>query len=124
MKTYTRIFITALAALLSTTLASAGEDGSKPKSFNVSKGGTIEVSTSRGDIHISPWDKNEVSVVIEGLDDEDLDKVKMTQNGNIVRVSYRSRWEDGSGHVRFAISVPSQFNLDMNTSGGDLEVKG
>jgi DUF4097 and DUF4098 domain-containing protein YvlB len=124
MKTYTRILIATLAALLATTLASAREDGSRSKSFSVSKGGTIEVSTSRGDINISPWDKNEVSVVIEGLDDEDFDKVKMTQNGNIVRVSYRSRWDDGSGHVRFAISVPSQFNLDMNTSGGDLEVKG
>ncbi|MGD0590838.1 MAG: DUF4097 family beta strand repeat-containing protein [Bacteroidota bacterium] len=124
MKTYTRILIATLAALLATTLASAREDGSRSKSFSVSKGGTIEVSTSRGDINISPWDKNEVSVVIEGLDDEDFDKVKMTQNGNIVRVSYRSRWDDGSGHVRFAISVPLQFNLDMNTSGGDLVVKG
>jgi DUF4097 and DUF4098 domain-containing protein YvlB len=99
MKTYTRILIATLAALLAMTLASAREDGNRSKSFSVSKGGTIEVSTSRGDINISPWDKNEVSVVIEGLD-------------------------DGSGHVRFAISVPSQFNLDMNTSGGDLEVKG
>jgi hypothetical protein len=124
MKTYTRILIAALAALLATTLASAREDGSRSKSFSVSKGGTIEVSTSKGDIRISPWEKNEVSVVVEGLDDEDLDNVKMTQSGNIVRVSYRSQWNDGSGHVRFAISVPSQFNLDMNTSGGDLEVKG
>ena len=124
MKTYTQILIAAFIALLTSTLASAGEEGSRSKSFSVSKGGTIEVSTSRGDICISPWEKNEVSVVIEGLDDEDLDNVKMAQNGNTVRVSYRSRWDDGSGHVRFTISVPSQFNLDMNTSGGDLEVKG
>ena len=124
MKMYTRILNDALVALLVTTLALAREEGSRSKSFSVSKGGTVEISTSRGDIRISPWEKNEVSVVIEGLDDEDLDNIKMTQNGNIVRVSYRSRWEDGSGHVRFAISVPSQFNLDMNTSGGDLEVKG
>jgi hypothetical protein len=124
MKTNMRILIVTLVALFITTLASAREDGSRSKSFSVSKGGTMEVSTSRGDIHISPWEKNEVSVVVEGLDDEDLDKVKMTQNGNVVRVSYRSRWNNGSGHVRFAISVPSQFNLDMNTSGGDLEVKG
>jgi hypothetical protein len=124
MKMYMRILIAALMALLSTTNASSSEDGNRSKSFNVSKGGTIEVSTSRGDIRISPWEKNEVSVVVEGLDDEDLDNVKMTQNGNTVRVSYRSRWDDGSGHVRFAISVPSQFNLDLNTSGGDLEVKG
>ena len=124
MKTNTQILITALVVLLTSTLALAGEEGSRSKSFSVSKGGTIEVSTSKGDIRISPWEKNEVSVVVEGLDDEDLDNVKMAQNGNTVRVSYRSRWDDGSGHVRFSISVPSQFNLDMNTSGGDLEVKG
>jgi Putative adhesin len=124
MKTYPRILIAAFAALLIATFTAAGEDGNRSKSFSVRKGGTMEVSTSKGDIRISPWEKNEVSVVIEGLDDEDLEKVKMTQNGNIVRVSYRSRWNDGSGHVLFAISVPSQFNLDMNTSGGDLEVKG
>jgi hypothetical protein len=124
MKTYTRILIATLAALFMMALASAGEEGSRSKSFSVSKGGTMEVSTSRGDIRISPWEKNEVSIAVEGLDDEELDKIKMTQNGNIVRISYRSRWDDGSGHVRFSISVPSQFNLDMNTSGGDLEVKG
>jgi hypothetical protein len=124
MKTYTRILIATLVALLASTLALASEEGSRSKSFSVSKGGTMEVSTSRGDIRISPWEKNEVSIVVEGLDDEDFDKVKMTQNGNIIRVSYRSRWNDGSGRVRFAISVPSQFNLDLNTSGGDLEVKG
>jgi hypothetical protein len=124
MKTYNRLLIAALVALLTTTLSLAGEEGSRSKSFKVSKGGMLEVSTSTGDIRITPWEKNEVSVVVDGLDEEDLDKVKMTQNGNTISVTYRSHWGDGSGHVRFDIQVPSQFNLDMNTSGGDLEVKG
>jgi len=71
----------------------------------------------QGDINISPWDKNEVSVVIEGLDDEDFDKVKMTQNGNIVRVSYRSRWDDGQD--MFVLLSLCRHNLiwTLNTSG-------
>jgi hypothetical protein len=124
MKTYTRILVATFMTLLTTTLALSGDDGNRSKSFGVSKGGTLEVTTSRGDIHISPWGKNEVSVVVEGLDDEDLDKVKMIQTGNNVRISYRSRWNDGSGHVRFAVSVPSQYNLEIHTSGGDLEIRG
>jgi DUF4097 and DUF4098 domain-containing protein YvlB len=124
MKTLTRILITALVALFAITFAIARQDGMRSKSFNATKGGTVEVNTSVGDIRISTWEKNEVYVTVEGLDDEDLEKVKMTQNGNVVRVSYRSHWDDGSGHARFDIKAPSQFNLDLHTSGGDLEVKG
>ncbi len=113
MKTYMRILAAAFAVLLAVTLTTAGEDGSRSNSFKVSKGGILEVSTSRGDIHVSTWEKNEVSFVVEGLDDEDLDKVKTNKTGNTVRISYRSRWNNGSGHVRFSISVPSQFNLDI-----------
>ncbi len=124
MKTLNRMLIAAIAALFTLTFVLASEEGSRSKSFNVSKGGTVEITTSVGDIRISTWEKNEVYVNIEGLDDEDIDQVKMSQNGNVVRVSYRTRWGDGSGHARFNVNVPSQFNLDLNTSGGNLELKG
>ncbi|MBN1397508.1 MAG: DUF4097 family beta strand repeat protein [Bacteroidetes bacterium] len=124
MKTYKQIVAAVFTVILIAAVTAADEYSSRTKSFSVGKGGTLEVSTSRGDIRVSTWGKNEVYVVIEGLDEEDLDKVKMTQNGNNIRVSYRSNWYSGSGHVSFSVSVPSQFNLDINTSGGDLEVRG
>jgi DUF4097 and DUF4098 domain-containing protein YvlB len=124
MKTYKRILIILAAVFTLTALAAAGEEGSKSKSFNVARGGTAEVSTSVGDIKISVWDKNEVYVRVEGLDDEGLDKVRMTQDGNTVRVMFRSSWYEGHNNVNFYLTVPPQFNLDLNTSGGDLEVKG
>lgn len=124
MKTCIRIFVISLIALSAVTFALAREEGVRSKSFNVSKGGTVEVSTGIGDVRVSTWEKNEVNVTVEGLDDEDLDRVKMTQEGNMVRVIYRSRWNDGSRNIRFDISVPTQFNLNLNTSGGDLLVKG
>jgi hypothetical protein len=126
MKPIIRILTVTLVTIMISFLAIAREEGVRSKTFNVTKGGTIEVSTSVGDIRISTWEKNEVDVTVEGLDDEDLKNVKMTQSGNVVRVSYRSRWSDwsGSGHIRFDINIPSQFNLDLSTSGGDLEVKG
>ena len=124
MKTFTRVLVAAIAALFAITLAMAREEAERSKSFNVSKGGTVEITTSVGDIRISTWEKNEVYVNVEGLDDEDISQVKMSQNGSVVRVSYRTRWDGGSEHVRFNVNVPSQFNLDLNTSGGDLEVRG
>jgi DUF4097 and DUF4098 domain-containing protein YvlB len=124
MKTLTQILLAAVMVPFFITSALCGDEGVRSKSFTVSKGGVFEITTSVGDIRISTWEKNEVYVNVEGLDDEDISQVKMTQNGNVVRVSYRTHWGDGSGHVRFNVNVPSQFNLDLNTSGGDLEVRG
>ena len=97
------------------------------KSFTVDKGGKLEVSVRSGDITVSPWNKNEVSVKAEGIDEEDLDRLKMTQTGNTVRVEFRPRsgWSGWGGNsIHFDISVPADFNVDMKTSGGDLEVTG
>jgi hypothetical protein len=122
MKTYNRITIAIFMALLMTILVIAGEERSRSKSFNVSKGGEVEVITSIGDIKISVWDKNVVEVKITGMDDEDYGKVKMTQNGNNILVSYKSHGYGGFGNIEYDISVPSEFDVFMNTSGGDLEV--
>ena len=105
--------------------AADGDEGARTKSFTVAKGGNLEVSTGVGDIQINPWDKNEVRVSVEGIDDEDLDRLKMTQSDNSIHVSYRPKWRyNGGGDVRFEIDVPSQFNVDLKTSGGSLEVSG
>jgi len=97
------------------------------KSFAVAKGGQLNVSVRSGDITVTPWNKNEVSVKAEGIDEEDLDRLKMTQSGNTVRVEFRPRgnWGGwGGSDIHFDISIPSEFNIDMRTSGGDLEVTG
>ena len=103
------------------------EKGVRTKSFSVEKGGRFEITTRSGDIRITPWSKNEVNVNAEGIDDEDLDRLKMTQSGNTVRVDFRPRssWGGWDGdQIRFDISVPADFNVQMKTSGGDLEVMG
>ncbi len=103
------------------------EKGVRSKSFSVEKGGRFEITTRSGDIKISPWNKNEVLVNAEGIDDEDLDRLKMTQSGNTVRVDFRPRgnWGGwGGNEIRFDINVPADFNVQLKTSGGDLEVTG
>ncbi len=100
-----------------------GEEEKDSKSFTVTKGGQLEVSVSAGDIQLKTWEKDEVNVVVDGIDEEDMANVKVTQSGNTVRVEYRPRW-NSSSDVFFKISLPAQFDADVRTSGGNIEVRG
>jgi DUF4097 and DUF4098 domain-containing protein YvlB len=100
------------------------ERGVRSKSFTVSKGGKLEVTVRSGDIRISPWNKNEVYIQAEGIDEDDLDRLKMTQSGNRVRVEFRPRGSRWSDNPRFEINTPSEFDIELKTSGGDLDVTG
>ena len=126
MKRQTSSFLATFLVVVPLLLSFIGfvEDDGRTKSFNVGKGGTLEVTVDGGDIRINVWDKNEVLVKAEGLDESDLRRLEMTQSGNDVRVELRSRWSSHSGHSRFDITVPSQYNANLHTSGGDIDVRG
>ena len=99
-----------------------GDNTATSKTFTVTKGGTLEVSTSGGDIRITTWDKNEVSVKVRGIDEyeEDSDHLKIGQTDNTVRVETWGSFND----ARFEISIPTEFNLDLRTSVGAIEIRG
>jgi DUF4097 and DUF4098 domain-containing protein YvlB len=88
----------------------------------VNKGGTLDVSIQGGDIRITTWDKNEVFVRTESHDDdEDPADVKITQQENTIQIRDRNMWGDDS---RLNISIPGQFNLRLETSYGDISIRG
>lgn len=127
MKTSFNLIVTALLVLSFVAVAQKRdqeERGARSKSFTVEQGGRLEVNVRSGDITISPWNKNEVYVNADGIDPDDLDRLIMTQSGNSVRVEFRPRsrsWDWGGG-THFMINVPAEFNVNLKTSGGDLEV--
>lgn len=111
-----------LLCLFGTISAGDIEQGELKKTLKVGKNGFLEVYTTLGTIQIVPWDKNEMLIETKGLYGDDADKVKITQTGNIVKVSY----EQG-GHpdeVNFIISLPAQHNVTLSTSSGDIIVSG
>jgi hypothetical protein len=132
MKNLIKAVALGMLLMLPVMLVSAPQSDAqeRTKSFTVSKGGTLEVRVEGGDIKISVWEKNEVVVKAEGIDDEDLDRLKMKQRGNDVVVEFRNRGGWGGwggwdgGHLRFDITVPSQYNADLRTAGGDIDVRG
>jgi DUF4097 and DUF4098 domain-containing protein YvlB len=109
------------AFFINVTLANSGT--SRTKTFTVSKGGNLEVSVSGGDIAINTWEKNEVSVRVEGIDDDDLEDLEISQSDNTVRVDFHPHW-GFSGDARFDIRMPQEFDADVRTSGGNIDLRG
>jgi DUF4097 and DUF4098 domain-containing protein YvlB len=123
--TNTRILYPLFSLMLLACMAfgSSTQDKWGTKSFNVAKGGTLEVSLDNGDIRITGWDRNEVSVKALGISSDEADQIKIEQSGNRVTVRSRSEWGEGND-LRLDINVPSQFDLDLETANGNIELTG
>ena len=99
-----------------------GGDEKKARSFTVTKGGTLDISVNGGDLRIATWEKNEVAVRVRLSDDEEEGSdVKMSQEGNTIRITDREHWNDIE---RLDVSVPVQFNLQLETANGDIGIRG
>jgi DUF4097 and DUF4098 domain-containing protein YvlB len=111
--------IGAVTCMLGMATAACGQ----VRSFQVSKGGTLEVKLDGGDILVSTSTKNEVTVRGEPVDNESSNNVNVTQTGTTIRVT--SRGDDGRDREdKVRITIPSQFNLRLETSHGEVAVDG
>jgi hypothetical protein len=117
-----------------------GVDGDIKKSFNVREGGLLTVESDIGSIDVQPGTGSKVNVEIRFetkkgskkkiqsiLDDFD---VTFDHSGDDVSVSLeyprglRNLWDNVGRYlrVRFYITVPKKYNVDLSTSGGSIKV--
>lgn len=115
-----KLFVVFFVFAAATLYVYAGNNSEVSKTFKVNKGGQLKVEIMAGDINIYTWNKNEVSVKVEGVDEEDRDQLNISQSGNTVTVDFKGAGSWGSSDVE--ISVPEEFNLDLNTNSGNIEV--
>lgn len=101
----------------------------KEKTFSISPGKKLLVDLSSGDVTVTYWDKSEVYIKIFG-NEKAFDKMNFTLNGDEESVevigekkSSTSSWFSNI-NVEVEIKVPSNFNLDINTAGGDIRCGG
>ncbi len=102
------------------------------KKFSVAAGGTLRVKTDIGNVRVTGGSGTEVSVVADMHGRErDLNRFRMSadQQGNDVEVRGEAEHMGGSWFSGFnnfdvdiIITVPRQYNLDVKTSGGNVEV--
>lgn len=101
--------------------------------YAVDPGGTLTVDADLGSIRVEPWSRNEVDVSVEKIismiDDgrarQELEEVEVeiSQNRDGVRVDVnRPGWfKKNRVSVKMRFRVPETYNLDLKTSGGDIE---
>ena len=102
------------------------------KKFTVNPGGTLRVKTDVGSVRVTGSSGNEVSIVADMHGSQrDLERFKMSadQKGNDVEVrgesSHGGSWFSGfhDFDVDIVISVPKNYNLNLSTAGGNVEVR-
>ncbi len=139
MKSLTRLLM--LGVALAAPLAlSAKITRTVEKTFAVQAGGNLKAATQGGDITIQTSDSPEVRILVkqeirastEQEADGILEKLtlKLEQAGNDVTAeakyekrgpgSWFGNWPPVT--VSFVVTVPKNFNLNLNTSGGDIAV--
>ena len=125
---------TAVAAVILaflTVSAHAAIDSPVRRTFNVAPGGTLYLETDVGSVHVVPGAGGvTVSVKRRARSQRELDRVhlSMEQQGNDVHVRNEvestSKWFSWGNDLdmSFDVTVPSHYNVELKTSGGDVSV--
>jgi DUF4097 and DUF4098 domain-containing protein YvlB len=101
--------------------SSENDSKDKIKTFTVAKGGELYAEINPGDITIKTWEKDEVSVKVSGIEDDQYKNVEITSEKNKISVRYEKGYN--SDEANFIITVPVKFNLELITSAGNIYVK-
>jgi len=99
------------------------------KEFTVANGGLLKIATDVGAIDIATH-ANEtvlVEVTISGKNEDDMD-VSFDNNGDDVSIKGdfdRSGFGFGNNQIRvtYKVTLPMSYNVDLNTSGGSIEIE-
>ena len=123
MKTILRTVLFALF-LMGTSAAIQAQDLNR--TFQASPDGKLVLDLETGgDIVIRGWSRNEVSfkVQITGRDADQV-TVEFDQSSRAIEAFSEYTTRRARADVNMEINVPARFNLDVSTTGGDLDISG
>lgn len=97
------------------------------RTFEVDHGGTLEVRTASGSINIETHDEKVVKVEIE-VSGDDADDFEFESKASGDDVFLVGEVDNGRGwsrdlRVKFNITVPEEYELDLRTSGGSISIE-
>jgi DUF4097 and DUF4098 domain-containing protein YvlB len=135
-----RRHFTGLLLLAASSFAALGYESNLDKTFQVSPGGLLVLEADQGSCVLNPVEGDQVQVrvfrQVKGGSQAQADalfaghEVTFQQEGRTVSVRARSRkqgsfsWRANQPYleVRYEISLPRKFEVDLKTSGGDLRM--
>jgi hypothetical protein len=99
------------------------------RTFKISSGKDLILNTESGEVIVTIWDKEEVEVKVLG-NERARERMNFSFTANDNKVEIKGK-RDGSGwswftsmKLKYEIKVPSSFNVDVSTSGGDIKTGG
>lgn len=113
-------FMATLALLPALALAAANDDIDQV--FAVQPGGTLTVNSDAGSIDVSTSGRDEVRVRVLNTNGF---TVELEQQGDDVVVladRQRSLFRLGGSNIRFDVTIPERYNVDLDTGGGRIRV--
>ena len=120
IKQFSRVLLVAL--LIPAFSASAQEVN---RTYDVSPGGILRLDIETGgSITITGWDRDqvEVNISVTGRDGSDvIVDLNEIRNGVSVATEYEGR--NGRADLDIDIRVPLRFNLNLETTGGDVRIE-
>jgi hypothetical protein len=121
------ILIALIASVLIAGTDATAKKATVTKSFDVGNTGTlvVDIENIGANIVVNVWDKKKVDVRVERISEDDVEYLEIEKEGNTVSVTLDA--DDGWGRhssARIYVSVPAGFDLDLGTSGGNVEVEG
>lgn len=127
-KVFIITLIVFIASLVLSAVLRAERDKVIERTFTVKPGKTLEVDIDTGgDVTITGWDKEEVAVTarVTSSDPEDVEiDFDETGDGIEIYTDYKGRRWRRKGGVDFDIRVPDEFDITVETQGGDVMIIG
>ncbi len=111
------------------TLVGIGYAGTIEKEFDIAKGNKLILDLETGgSIYISGWDKDKVAVKVHvsRIDSDEYD-IDFDAGSSRIRITsdHKGSWfkrHNRGGHFEFDIKVPSKFDIEVETMGGEVNI--
>lgn len=124
------LLVFSLTLLGTTAIFGSEKNLIKEKSIPTQKGLTLSVEASGADIYVQTWDKDEAYVKIYGnrkAEEKMRFEIEKVDDGiNIIAKKKSSSWFNfwnwGGYDVKIEVMLPSNYNTDVETSGGDIVI--
>lgn len=93
------------------------------REFDVQPGGHVDLRSDAGAVDVNTWDENRVRVRVRNTTGFD---VEVEQNGNEILITADSEcngfFNFRGSSIGFALDVPREYNLSIDTGGGHIEI--
>lgn len=91
------------------------------KTFQAKTGGTVMMNISPGNISVNTWEKNEITLKVDGLEPEDWENLSFEESGSRLLIKFKSE-NNWNGKANFHLTVPKSYHLDITTTGGNISL--